>query len=298
MTSLILPSGPPGPQGTPGLGVPAGGAAGAVLQKKSATDYDTQWLAKYLDPIHTYNGVTSVATQPPVGDFTVDTAPVLGGTTTISIHETDAAGRSRFNQLTTTMANGDWIMVRWPDGGLWALEIIGSGPGFQGSAPNRWMYATCVCRVVQETAVVGTVATLQMLPGIAAQAPRVIQESRLTANSAALGSAATATGMACTFTPLNGRNYYAHFGLTASISTSLFHTWSCRENSTAGANRGQAILVQSNLTGLWFEATIPLSNLVNGTSVNMLLVVLTNTGTVTIQAASPTNAFFQILERV
>lgn len=36
--------GPPGKKGAPGQGVPAGGAAGQVLAKKSATDYDTQWV--------------------------------------------------------------------------------------------------------------------------------------------------------------------------------------------------------------------------------------------------------------
>jgi Collagen triple helix repeat (20 copies) len=32
-----------GPQGAAGLGVPAGGVAGAILRKKSATDNDTEW---------------------------------------------------------------------------------------------------------------------------------------------------------------------------------------------------------------------------------------------------------------
>ena len=37
-------AGEPGAQGEPGKGVPAGGAAGQVLAKKSETDYDTQWI--------------------------------------------------------------------------------------------------------------------------------------------------------------------------------------------------------------------------------------------------------------
>lgn len=37
------PGGPPGPVGPPGHGIPAGGAVGQVLTKKSGTDYDTIW---------------------------------------------------------------------------------------------------------------------------------------------------------------------------------------------------------------------------------------------------------------
>lgn len=36
--------GPPGPAGKDGEGVPAGGAVGQVLAKKTAADYDTQWI--------------------------------------------------------------------------------------------------------------------------------------------------------------------------------------------------------------------------------------------------------------
>jgi hypothetical protein len=35
--------GPKGGTGDTGAGVPAGGATGQVLKKKSATDYDTEW---------------------------------------------------------------------------------------------------------------------------------------------------------------------------------------------------------------------------------------------------------------
>lgn len=45
--ALVGPAGPPGPQGPPGAtggqGLPVGGAAGQILNKKSAADYDTQW---------------------------------------------------------------------------------------------------------------------------------------------------------------------------------------------------------------------------------------------------------------
>ena len=37
-------AGPAGTNGKDGVGVPAGGAAGQVLSKKTAADYDTQWI--------------------------------------------------------------------------------------------------------------------------------------------------------------------------------------------------------------------------------------------------------------
>lgn len=66
--------GPPGPAGKDGEGVPAGGAAGQVLAKKTAADYDTQWI----DPpeggggtsgVSSFNG-RSGAVQPTSGDYT------------------------------------------------------------------------------------------------------------------------------------------------------------------------------------------------------------------------------------
>lgn len=66
--------GPPGPAGKDGEGVPPGGAAGQVLAKKTAADYDTQWI----DPpeggggtsgVSSFNG-RSGAVQPASGDYT------------------------------------------------------------------------------------------------------------------------------------------------------------------------------------------------------------------------------------
>ena len=39
----LYPNSNPGPPGPPGPGVPAGGTAGQLLVKASATDYDTEW---------------------------------------------------------------------------------------------------------------------------------------------------------------------------------------------------------------------------------------------------------------
>lgn len=47
-----------GPQGEPGEGVPAGGAAGQVLSKKTQTNYDTEWV----DPPNTGLTVEQVNT--------------------------------------------------------------------------------------------------------------------------------------------------------------------------------------------------------------------------------------------
>lgn len=66
--------GPPGPAGKDGEGVPPGGAAGQVLAKKTAADYDTQWI----DPpeggggaagVVSFNGRTGAVT-PSAGDYT------------------------------------------------------------------------------------------------------------------------------------------------------------------------------------------------------------------------------------
>jgi len=45
LIALIVSETPTGPAGAAGTGLEAGGAAGAILQKDSSTDYDTSWLA-------------------------------------------------------------------------------------------------------------------------------------------------------------------------------------------------------------------------------------------------------------
>ena len=65
--------GPPGAQGDPGPGVPPGGAAGQLLSKKTAGDYDTEWI----DPpegggtagVASFNGRAG-AVAPQAGDYT------------------------------------------------------------------------------------------------------------------------------------------------------------------------------------------------------------------------------------
>src|SRR5215510_12172430 len=55
------PQGPPGPAGPAGQGVPAGGTAGQVLQKASATDYDTTWATPAAGAALAYRHVQSSA---------------------------------------------------------------------------------------------------------------------------------------------------------------------------------------------------------------------------------------------
>ena len=56
------PEGPQGPKGDPGPGVAAGGTAGQVLSKKSAADYDTQWIDPPSDPDAIKKDGTTVTT--------------------------------------------------------------------------------------------------------------------------------------------------------------------------------------------------------------------------------------------
>lgn len=62
--------GPAGEKGDPGQGVPEGGSTGQVLAKKSATNYDTQWVNLPTN-VTSFNGRTG-AVKPQKGDYTAD----------------------------------------------------------------------------------------------------------------------------------------------------------------------------------------------------------------------------------
>lgn len=64
------PEGPAGPQGEPGQGVPSGGTAGQILSKKSATNYDTQWINPPETGVTSFRGRTG-AVSPASGDYSV-----------------------------------------------------------------------------------------------------------------------------------------------------------------------------------------------------------------------------------
>ncbi len=64
-----------GAPGAPGHGIPAGGAAGQILSKKTAADYDTQWVnppeggSGGVAGVSSFKGRTG-AVQPAAGDYT------------------------------------------------------------------------------------------------------------------------------------------------------------------------------------------------------------------------------------
>lgn len=66
-----------GEQGAPGHGIPAGGAAGQILSKKTAADYDTQWVnppeggSGGVAGVSSFKGRTG-AVQPASGDYTAE----------------------------------------------------------------------------------------------------------------------------------------------------------------------------------------------------------------------------------
>lgn len=81
------PTGATGPKGEPGkdgVGIPAGGAAGQVLAKKTAEDYDTQWVdppegGGETDGVSSFNG-RSGAVMPQSGDYTAENISFTPGT--------------------------------------------------------------------------------------------------------------------------------------------------------------------------------------------------------------------------
>lgn len=81
------PTGGTGPKGDPGkdgIGIPAGGAAGQVLAKKTAADYDTQWVdppkvAGGTAGVSSFNG-RSGAVKPQSGDYTAENISFTPGT--------------------------------------------------------------------------------------------------------------------------------------------------------------------------------------------------------------------------
>lgn len=66
-------TGAQGPQGTAGTGVPAAGAVGQVLTKKSATDYDTQWATAASGGGFNFVQPTANYTAKPWDEVFVDT---------------------------------------------------------------------------------------------------------------------------------------------------------------------------------------------------------------------------------
>lgn len=85
------PQGIQGEQGPPGIGIPTGGTTGQMLVKKSATDYDTEWVNR--DPVVTFYmniTVTASAGTPSLSGIAITATPTSGNTITGT---TDASGK-------------------------------------------------------------------------------------------------------------------------------------------------------------------------------------------------------------
>lgn len=98
--------GPPGPAGKDGEGVPPGGAAGQVLAKKTAADYDTQWI----DPpeggggtsgVSSFNG-RSGAVQPASRDYT---AAMVGAVSSPVVTEIQVVTQVEYDALANKSAS-------------------------------------------------------------------------------------------------------------------------------------------------------------------------------------------------
>lgn len=104
--------GPPGPAGKDGEGVPPGGAAGQVLAKKTAADYDTQWI----DPpeggggtsgVSSFNG-RSGAVQPASGDYTAAMVGARPDTWTPTAADMGAATMEQVNAAIQAAVLDSW----------------------------------------------------------------------------------------------------------------------------------------------------------------------------------------------
>jgi len=100
--------GPPGPQGepgSPGEGVPTGGTTGQILAKKSAADYDTEWInppsgGGTTAGVESFNG-RSGAVVPQTGDYT---APMVGAIPASSVAAMQVLTQTEYDALATKNA--------------------------------------------------------------------------------------------------------------------------------------------------------------------------------------------------
>jgi hypothetical protein len=117
--------GDPGSPGAPGQGVAAGGSTGQVLQKLSATSYDTGWLTLPADYITSVSAPLAVAS----GVLSVDLStylPKSGGIITGDIQSYNGSGYRAFNgtysqvninstliQLINSDTGGNTLSIEW-----------------------------------------------------------------------------------------------------------------------------------------------------------------------------------------
>ena len=118
------PQGPAGAPGAPGQGVAAGGSTGQVLQKLSATSYDTGWLTLPADYITSVTAPLDVTS----GNLSVNLSaylPLAGGYMTGAIFNTNAIGGLYLSNF--SLGAGWYTNVSWS-----GIELSGgAGPTAQ-----------------------------------------------------------------------------------------------------------------------------------------------------------------------
>lgn len=127
----IGPTGPQGPAGDDGVGIPAGGTAGQVLEKVDGTDYNTQWATPSSAPVTSVNSQTGAVSLDfadlvdktiTVCDETVFnfTTSALDGTNgpiqykTLGSNVTFTNSMSEGESITLMLADGSGFAATWP----------------------------------------------------------------------------------------------------------------------------------------------------------------------------------------
>jgi hypothetical protein len=115
--------------GTPGVGVPAGGTSGQVLQKLSATNYDTGWATPSADYITAVTAPLAVAS----GNLSVNLSAYLTTATAASTYylQTNPAGYQTAGDLSSALSA--YLLTSTAASTYYPL--VGNPSGFLTSAP-------------------------------------------------------------------------------------------------------------------------------------------------------------------
>lgn len=130
--TVFVTSAVPGPQGVPGVGVPSGGAAGDLLVKNSATDYDTAWtdsptVDKLAFDVAAAEGLTTQGQMA----WNADEETVDIQLNSFTMHTGEHVLYHAANQTGSTIAKGKPVMFAGTDGNSGKLLIQpwnGTGP--------------------------------------------------------------------------------------------------------------------------------------------------------------------------
>lgn len=118
-TSFDVMNGAQGAQGEPGEGVPAGGAQGQVLKKRSNADYDTEW-ANESGTVLSVNGQTGAVV------LDADDVGALPDTTVIPTKTSDLTNDSGFVNATQAAAAAPVQSVNGQTGNVSAIPSGGT----------------------------------------------------------------------------------------------------------------------------------------------------------------------------